>query len=85
MDKVYIMKYNQKNQFHSKMYETLYKYLMTPRMIEIRKANMLKRIEIFNNQKIELLNVDRENYETEFIEYMKELEKENMQYCEKII
>jgi hypothetical protein len=82
----YLMNRNNKQSIiHTKMYETLYKTLMTPHMIKIRKENMKKRLILYELNKSRLIQQIKVE-EMDFVEYLKELEKENMKYCqEKII
>ncbi len=76
---------NKQSIIHTKMYETLYKTLMTPHMIKIRKENMKKRLILYELNKSRLIQQIKVE-EMDFVEYLKELEKENMKYCqEKII
>jgi hypothetical protein len=72
---------------HTKMFETLYKILMTPEMIKIRKKKMKQSIILYNLQKsLLLLKKENEIDKIDFVEYLKELDKENIKYCqEKII
>ena len=80
MDKnILIMRVNNKIQFHTKMYETLYKQLMTPRMIKIRKELMEQRILLYNLTNEQIIK------DKEFIEYMNNLDKENYKYCQEKI
>ena len=68
---------------HTKMYETLYKTLMTPEMIKIRKKNIKQSIILYNLQKSLLLQKKQKTDEIDqidFIEFLKNLDKENMCY-----
>ncbi len=83
----YNIEIDPKHQFHTNMFNTLYKHLMTPKMIELRKNIMIQRIILYNNQRLENLNLNKQKEQFDyyndinFIEYMKELEKENFKYC----
>ncbi len=73
-------------QIHTQMYETLYKTLMTPEMIKIRKANMERRIVLYNlNKSIIKMQERTIDHENQYIKYLKELEKENIKYSQEKI
>ncbi len=72
------------NQFHTKMYENLCKTLFTPEMILHRQNNLERRIKLYYLKKN--LQKQKVDHETQYIEYLKELDKENIKYSqEKLI
>ena len=84
MDSINISDNHTQSVNHTLMYETLCNVLMTPEMIKIRKKNMEKRI-MFNsiNKSILIQKIKEDNMD--FIDYLKELNKENIKYCIKKI
>jgi hypothetical protein len=84
MDSICSFNINTQSFIHTIMYEKLYKTRMNTEMIKIRKKNMEKRILLYHLNKSLIIERIKEE-EMDFTEYLKELNKENIKYCQKKI